>query len=77
MFLFSYQSQNGLHLVRWASHVLDWIIPAYDEYRSWRPRLSPHAKVVFPLTDLFGLRPAAPLFVLYSYRGIYKLSNPN
>ena len=57
MFFISYQSQDGLHLVRWASHVFDWIIPAYDEYRSWGPRLSPHAKVVFPPTNLFGLRP--------------------
>jgi hypothetical protein len=85
-FLVSYQSQDSLYLVWWASHVLDWFIPAYDEYRSWGPRLSPHAKIVFPLrllaTDFFGPRPQlslnpAPLFTLYSYRRIYGLSNPN
>lgn len=84
MFLVSYQSQDSLYLVWWASHVFDWFIPAYDEYRSWGPRLSPHAKVVFSLgllaIDLFGLRlqlsfDPAPLFALYSYRRIYGLSN--
>ena len=45
MFLISYGSQDGVYLVWRASHVLDWFIPAYDEYRSWGPCLSSHAKV--------------------------------
>jgi len=47
-FLVSYQSQDCIYLVRWTSYVLDWLIPAYDEYCSWRPCLSPHAKLDFP-----------------------------
>jgi len=45
IFLISYGSQDGVYLVWWASHVLDWFIPAYDEYRSWGSCLSSHAKI--------------------------------